>query len=107
MSKSVNYTLGFLSGAVVGSALALLYAPEKGQNVRDTLTYRLNNYIDDANHLISRLSAEQGDISDAKKQSDKVVQDARERAEILIDEVEDLLDSIDEAKKNTTNEEQA
>ena|SRR5699024_9349608 len=101
MNKTINYTFGFLSGAVVGSVVALLYAPENGRNIRDTLSYRLNNYIDDANHLINRLSYENGMTSDAKKKSDEVVEDAKKRAENLIDEVEDLLDSIDEAKRDT------
>lgn len=107
MNKTINYTAGFLSGALVGSAIALLYAPENGRNIRDTLSYRLNNYIDDANHLISRLAYEKGNTSDAKKKSDEVVEDARERAEDLIDEVEDLLDSIDEAKQETQDSENA
>jgi gas vesicle protein len=105
MNKPVNYTLGFLSGALVGSVVALLYAPENGRDIRDTLSYRVNSYIDDLNHLIDRLSYEKGNISDAKEKGDKVVKDARKRAENLIHEVEDLLNSIEEAKKGTANKE--
>jgi gas vesicle protein len=103
MNKTINYTLGFLSGALLGSAVTLLYAPENGRDIRDTLSYRLNNYIDDVNHLIGRIAYEKGNISDAKEKSDKVVKDARKRAEHLINEVEELLHSIDEAKKRSTN----
>jgi gas vesicle protein len=106
MNKTINYTLGFLSGALLGSAVTLLYAPVNGRDIRDTLSYRLNNYIDDLNHLISRIAYQKGNISDAKEKSDKVVKDARKRAENLINEVEELLQSMEETKKRATNGEQ-
>jgi gas vesicle protein len=97
--------VGFLSGAIVGSAVALLYAPGNGRDVRDILSYRLNNYIDDANHLISRIK-EKKNISDAKKKSDQVVEDARKQAENLINEAEELLHSIKKSEKSATNGEE-
>ena len=103
MSRSKDYILGLLSGAAVGSIVALLYAPEKGRNTRDMLSYRLSTYIDDLSRVIEQLSNEKEIISDAKKQGDQVVEDARQRAEDLIDEAEDLLGSIEETKKNAGN----
>jgi gas vesicle protein len=98
MSKSKDFTLGLISGALVGSVIALLYAPDKGSNTRDVLSYRLSNYLDELTHLIDKLSDEKEAISDAKKKGDLVVEDAKKRAEDLIKEAEDLLGSIEETK---------
>jgi gas vesicle protein len=98
MSRSKDFTLGLLSGALVGSAVALLYAPDKGQNTRDVLSYRLSNYLDELTKLIDELSDEKASISEAKRKGDLVVEDARHRAEDLIREAEDLLNSIEETK---------
>lgn len=107
MSKSKNYTLGFLSGAVVGSLIALLYAPDKGSNTRDMLSYRLSNYVDELGQVIEQLTNQQEIISDAKRQGDEVVEDARQRAEDLIKEAEDLLNSIEDTKKSVQNGEKS
>ncbi|MDZ7716017.1 MAG: YtxH domain-containing protein [Balneolaceae bacterium] len=98
MSKSKDFTLGLLSGALIGSVVALLYAPDKGSNTRDMLSYRLSNYLDELTHLIDKLSDEKEAISEAKKQGDLVVEDAKQKAEDLIKEAEDLLGSIEETK---------
>ncbi len=91
----------------MGSVIMLLYAPEDGSNIRDTISYRLSSYMDDLNRLIEKLINEKEITSDAKKQRNKVVQDARQRAENLIKEAENLLHSIEETKKNAANGEKA
>ncbi len=99
MSKSKDFTLGLLSGALVGSVIALLYAPDKGSNTRDVISYQLSNYLDELTHLIDKLSEEKHAISEAKRKGDEVVEDARQRAEDLITEAEDLLNTIEETKE--------
>lgn len=105
MSKSKDFTLGLLSGALVGSVIALLYAPDKGSNTRDVLSYRLSSYMDELTHLIDKLSDEKESISEAKRKGDLVVEDARKRAEDLINEAENLLGSIEKAKENVKESE--
>lgn len=105
MSKSKDFTLGLLSGALAGSVIALLYAPDKGSNTRDILSYRLSSYMDELTHLIDKLSDEKKSISEAKRKGDLVVEDARKRAEDLINEAEDLLGSIEKAKENVKESE--
>jgi len=100
MSKTKNFAFGLLSGALVGSVISLLYAPEKGSNVRDILSYRLSFYLDELSQLIDQLSDEKASISEAKRKGDLVVEDARKRAEDLISEAEDLLGSIEQAKRD-------
>lgn len=101
MSKSKNFTLGLISGALIGSAIALLYAPDKGSNTRDVLSYQMSKYLDELTHLINKLSNEKEMISDAKKKGDLVVEDARQRAENLIREAENLLSNIENTKSQT------
>jgi len=99
MSKSSNnFILGLLSGALAGSVVALLYAPDKGSNTRDRVSYRLNTYLEELSTLVEKLSDEKAMVSDAKRKGDLVVEDARKRAEDLIHEAEDLLHTIESAK---------
>ncbi len=47
-----GFILGLFSGSVIGSLVAILYAPDKGANTRDKISYRLNNYMDELTQLI-------------------------------------------------------
>jgi len=101
MSKSGNFLAGLLTGALAGTVLALLYAPDTGKNTRDRLSYRLSNYKDELNDLITELRKEkQKLVSEAKEKGEKVVVEAKEKAEDLIKEAEGLLASIDSVKEN-------
>jgi len=104
MSDNKNtgkFLLGVISGAALGSLLALLYAPDTGTNIRDRLSYRLNHYLEELSDLIDRLNQEKLIISDAKKQGNLVVEDAQQKAESLINEAEELLEAINEAKNSS------
>ncbi len=97
MSRSgKDFSLGLLTGALIGSAVALLYAPDSGSNTRGKITYRFSSYIDELNQLIDQLKNEKEKFtSDAKKQGDDVVSDAKKRADDLIKEAEALLQNIE------------
>lgn len=95
MSKSnSNFFIGLITGALAGSVIALLYAPDKGRNTRDKISYKLNTYIDDLGDLVDKIKEESLTISDAKKEGDLVVEEAQKRAEELISEAEELLKNI-------------
>lgn len=99
MSKSSSgFLLGLLSGLTAGSFIAILYAPDKGRNTRDKLSYTLNSYMDDLNKLIDKIRQENQIVSDAKKEGDLVVEEAQKRAEDLIAEAEELLKNIGDKK---------
>lgn len=95
-----GFIFGIISGSVIGSFIALLYAPDKGATTRDRISYRLNNYIDELSSLIDRLQQENSIVSDAKREGDLVVEEAQKRAEDLISEAEKLLENIGDAKDN-------
>ena len=101
--KSGKFILGMISGAILGSAFSLLYAPDTGNNLRDKLSYHLSHYLEELTDVIERLNKEKKIISDAKKQGDLVVEDAEKKAQTLIKEAEELLNTINEAKKESNN----
>ncbi len=98
--KSSGFIFGILSGAAIGTAIGLLYAPDKGEHTRDRLSYRLNTYLDDLTRLIEKIRYENQIVSDAKKEGELVVEEAQKRAEDLISEAEELLKNISEGKKS-------
>jgi gas vesicle protein len=102
MSKSgKDFAIGLLTGAVLGSVAALLYAPDSGSNTRGRLSYQLSKYVDEINSMIKKLQDEKEKYSsDAKQKGDDVVTDAKKRADDLIKEAETLLENIEKSKRN-------
>jgi len=94
MSKS-DFSLGVLFGALAGSVVALLYAPEKGKTTRDRLSFRISQTVDELSHLVEKLNNEKEKLeSEAKKRGAEVVSEAQEKAENLIKEAEALLHNV-------------
>lgn len=94
-----SFIVGLLTGAAIGSAISILYAPDAGRNTRDRLSYRVSKYVDDLNELIDELKKERKKMeSEAKQKGDKVVKDAKNRADDLIREAESLLENIEKKK---------
>lgn len=95
MSKTSNSLFSFLLGAATGAILGILYAPDKGTNTRDRLTYRLDKYKITLEELIQDISKGKVDsVSAAKSQGQKVIDDAKERAEQLLADVDNLIEHI-------------
>jgi gas vesicle protein len=94
-----GFALGLLTGAALGSIIALFYAPDKGENTRDKVSFKLRNYLDELNRLASNIRAEKnGAQSEAKQRGTAVVAEAQQRAEDLINEAEELLKSMNKGK---------
>lgn len=94
-----GFALGLLTGAALGSVIALLYAPDKGGNTRDKVSYKLRSYLDDLNILASRIRDEKKELmSEAKQRGSEVVLEAQQKAEDLINEAEELLKALNQAK---------
>ncbi|MFY0625417.1 MAG: YtxH domain-containing protein [Reichenbachiella sp.] len=95
MSKNSNSFLAFLTGAATGALMGILYAPDKGENTRDRLTYQLDKYRKKLDELLDEM-VEGKDLSDNQAKSDgqKIVDDAKEKAEKLLDDVNGLIDQI-------------
>tara|TARA_B100001079_G_scaffold127866_1_gene109646 strand:- start:2561 stop:2881 length:321 start_codon:yes stop_codon:yes gene_type:complete len=98
MSKnSTNSFISLLVGLMLGGILGILFAPDKGNNTRDRLTFRLNKYKRKLENLIDDIIDEKDDInSEAKINSEKVVNKAKNKAEKLLKDVDGILSKIKE-----------
>lgn len=95
MSKSSKSFWAFMLGAATGATLGILYAPDKGENTRDKLAFQLQKYRDQLKSLIEEL-VDGGDLPEnmGKSESKKVVTEARQKAERLLSDVENLMGQI-------------
>ncbi len=102
MSSSSKSFIAFLAGVAAGTAIGILFAPEKGEVTRDLISTRLSDYRDQLKNFINDLiergeevAAEfAGGDNNAKQEGKKVVNEARQKAEKLLEDVEGLMNQI-------------
>lgn len=95
MNSSSKVLVAFLAGVATGAVVGILYAPEKGEVTRDKVSFQLSKYRDQLQQLISDL-IEGKDLPEsfAKTEGKKVVNEAREKAERLLEDVDKLMSQI-------------
>lgn len=99
MSKG-NIFVAFLAGAAAGTLFGVLFAPDKGSNTRGRLSYRMDKYKIMLEELVEDLmSGKELEFNEARDHGQKVVSDAREKAERLLEDVDELLTHIKKDKK--------
>jgi gas vesicle protein len=96
MNKTASSLLVFIFGVIAGSLAGIMFAPDTGMNTRDRVTFRLERYRKRLEELLSDLvrSKEQLPESVAKTDGERVINDAREKAKQLLDDVDNLLGQI-------------
>jgi len=100
MSNKSNTLLAFLMGAATGTIFGILFAPDKGSNTRDKLSYRLDKYKKMLEEMLEDLIDGKDEIpaSEAKAEGEKVINDAKEKAEKLLEDVDSLIGHMKEEK---------
>ena len=88
--------MAFIAGAAAGALLGILYAPDKGVHTRQKLSFQLEKYREILQNLINDFveGKETPLNSEAKSMGQKVVEDAKTKAEKLLEDVDELLDQI-------------
>jgi len=95
MSNSSKSLLAFLFGAATGAIIGLLYAPEKGTHTREKLSFMLDKYKNELEDLVQELvKTRTATESVAKSEGQKVIKNAKDKAEKLLEDVDDLIGQI-------------
>lgn len=94
--KGSNALMAFLAGAAAGAILGILYAPDKGTNTREKLSFQLDKYKKMLEEFLADVVSgkETPLTTEAKSQGQKVVSEAKDKAQRLLDDVDELLDQI-------------
>ena len=97
MSQDSNFSsgvlIGLLAGGAIGAALALLYAPKTGKELRQEIKTKTDDYLDDADKYIAEAKDKAIHlINDGKKKSEKLIKDAKERSDELLKDAEKVLE---------------
>jgi gas vesicle protein len=94
-SKRGNTFIAFLAGACVGGIAGILFAPDKGVNTRNKLSFQLDKYRNKLEELLKDLDNTEKNLpSEAKSRGEKVITDAKVKAEKLLDDVDELIGQI-------------
>lgn len=84
----------------MGAVAGILFAPEKGRETRSWLSYRLEKYRDTLSDLLEELVEDRNLVpTTAKSEGQRVIQDAKDKAEKLLGDVDSLINEINSRKE--------
>lgn len=103
-SFSKGLLVGILTGGAVGAALALLYAPKSGRELRGEIAEKANGYVDKTADAVNNASERARQIvNEGRKRAENIIEDAREKASSLLTDAERIVtDARAKAQKTVT-----
>ncbi|MEX2592978.1 MAG: YtxH domain-containing protein [Anditalea sp.] len=100
MSKNINSLIAFVLGGGIGATIGILFAPDSGNNTRDKLSYQLIRYKEELEDLVKELvEGKNLPLNEAKSEGNKVITEAKNKAENLLNDVNRLIDQINKDSK--------
>lgn len=96
MNKGTIGILSLIMGGALGLAFGVLFAPDKGSNTRGRVSYNLYRFKSALEDILNELQAEEEEFPDstARSESERVITDAKVKAEELLRDVETLIGQI-------------
>ena len=84
--------IGFLTGAAVGSIIALLFAPKSGKELLEEIKNKSQDFMEDADEYLLKAKDKASQlINECKKKSEKLFSDTKEKVDALLGEAEKIL----------------
>lgn len=99
MNKATIGFLSLLTGAAMGLSVGVLFAPDKGSNTRGRVSYNLYRFKAALEDILRELQSEDLPESAAKSEGERVITDAKVKAEELLKDVETLIGQIRKEEK--------
>ncbi len=95
MAKSGGSFFAFLFGVLTGAVLGILFAPDKGTNTRDRLSFQIDKYKKKLEDLANELVEGKEMSENNEKQKGKaIINETKNKAERLLDDVNGLISQI-------------
>jgi gas vesicle protein len=93
--KQVNGVfLSFLLGGVIGGAIALLYAPKSGKHLRNDISHKANKLYEDGKKISNDTWI------DAKEKAEELIENANNVLAVNVDKIVRKTDNLKEALKS-------
>lgn len=90
---------GVLLGSAAGFALGLLLAPEEGRKIRRRLAFQLEHLSRRVGTLVDQVVSDD-DSSDARREGDELVEDAKQQAQKIRDDIDALLGEVQRGRSS-------
>ncbi len=96
MSRDNNVSkgllIGFLSGTIVGAAVALLYAPKTGKELRQDIKDKTQDLMDGAEDFAKTAKEKAiATYNEGKQKAEQLVTDAKEKADVILKDASRVL----------------
>ena len=94
--------LGLVTGGIVGAAIALLYAPKSGRELRSDIRLKKDELLDDTSEYLQIAKTKASDmINEGKRRSEELISDAKKKAGDLIGDANSILNDAKQKASST------